>query len=286
MKKVFWISGIITVLLLSLILTGMVNTDDSAYIALRQGNMQFASGEYENALRTFEIGLEAAPENNALNFSAGQSAYMLGEYEKAIEYFDKSEDSIEKFLNSGNASFRLGESGADEQQLQNYTQAMETFHRGIIRFPQNIELKYNYEVIREIINDLLNDTNQDNEQGDDNQEQDNEEQNGSDDGQNPDQGEDLEDSQQDQENSDSSQQAQEESEESQAQDPEQEEAPVQEQNEEESEQQGEENSTQEEGDELDREATERILRILEGMESESLKNNQEVTVGDEGNYAW
>jgi len=261
----------------------MVNTDDSAHIALRQGNMQFASGEYENALRTFETGLETSPENNALNFSAGQAAYMLEEYEKAIEYFEKSEDTIEKFLNSGNASFRLGESGTDEQQLQHYTQAMETFYRGIIGFPQSIELKYNYEVVRELINELLHDTNQDSDQGDDNQEPNNDEQTGSDNEQNQDQGEAHEDTQQD--HSDNSEQAQEEESE-ESQDSEQDGASMQEQNEEENEQLEEENSTQEEEDELDREATERILRILEGMESESLKNNQEVTVGDEGNYAW
>ena len=297
MKKVLLLSGLLTVILLSMSLTGLTDKDDSVKEAMWLGNKEYESGAYDEALLLFESGFEVSPDDESLNFNAAQAAYLLGEYGKAEEYYGKSGDNIERFLNVGNIYAALGDSVEEnEQKLQSYLQALKYYQEGIVMFPQNVPLKYNYEIVKGKAEDIAKDMNQqDNEQDDsesdndesqeqDGQEQDSQEQEGQE------QDDQEQDSQEQGENSEDQDQDQD------SQDAQEDEGSAQEQEGQEQEQaqgqaEGEDgeqdvNSGDENEIDLDREAIERILKMLEIQEEESLKNNQEVVGGKDGKYGW
>jgi len=303
-KKAVYISGIITVLLLSLVLTGWADTYDSITKAMRLGNGQYALAEYEDALNSYEAGFEAQTENEALSFNAAQAAYLLGDYEKAAGYYESAEDSVDKYLNIGNIFFRAGGAAEEtEQKAQLYTQALKYYKEGIDKYPQNVPLKYNFETVKALLDEMMKESGQDsnNENGDENEsENENEgesgEQGNSEDNKNN-EGESGEQSE-----SENSEQSESEGQENQAQESENGQDDQSEQNEssgQEEDAQSAQEDGQEEGDEErdaysddegeydpDQEAVERILAILESQEEESLKNNQEVVGRKDGTNGW
>ena len=252
MKKILISSGIIAVCLLIFIFTGAADMDDSVKKALRQGNKYYASAGYKSALRVYETGLAANPESKALNFNAAQTAYLLGEYKKAVEYYEKGEDCVEKFLNVGNIFFKAGDAVEDEEQkAQYYMQAMQLYYEGIIKFPQDVPLKYNYEKAKEKVKEFSENQEQENNEsgeGEEGEEQENE-------------------NAEEQENQEGQEQESDENQESEEQ-----EAYNREDDENES--------------DLDREAIERILEMLENQEEESLKNNQEIINKGDNKNGW
>ena len=310
MKKLVCISGIATVLLLTLILTGWADADDAVKKSLRLGNLQYESAKYKDALISYETGLEKKPEHQTLCFNAAQAAYLTGEYQKAVEYYGKSGDSVEKFLNAGNIFFKAGDAVeipeesevAEEseesdnsdnseklnEKMQYYAQALQLYQEGITKFPQNVPLKYNYEAVKEKLEEMAQENGgQSQSESDEN-------------------GEESENSEseegEEQESQESSQGEQGENEEQQEQQGEQGEEGEDEENEEQQEQSaGDEEEGDEEQDsysqddnedgedgenEPDQEAIERILTMLESQEEESLKNNQEVSEGKGGQNGW
>ena len=228
MKKIMIVSGILAAVLFVSLLAG-ANNDETAQKALRRGNREYEKSSYGNALETYGAGLSASPENGVLNFNAAQAAYSLGQYEKAVGYYGKAEDCPEKYLNAGNIFFKAGEATEDEEQkMQLYLQALQLYHEGIIKFPQDLPLKYNYDLLLEKIELIPEDSEQ----------------------------EDAEGEQGDGESGDDEQQ---------------------------------EAYEGEDGDDepdLDQEAIERILQMLENQEEESLKNNREVVGGGDGKNEW
>lgn len=273
MKKILYMSGIVTILLLPLLLSGWADTDDTVKESLRQGNRRYESADYAEALKLYETGLAASPENKTLNFNAAQAAYILGEYEKAIEYYEKAGDNTDKFLNAGNICFRTGDTVQDiNQKAQYYSQALQIYMEGITKFPQDVPLKYNYELVKEKLEELLPDMEQENneqgEGGEESQEQENTENAGGDQGQ-------------ESENAEASQ-------ENQEQDSDQDENSNDEQSQSQEGDDGQQGSyAQNDGEEApDQETIERILQMLEAQEEESLKNNQEVVGGNEGKNGW
>ena len=224
MKKIMLISGIAAVFLLAIILAG-ADKDDGAKKALRQGNSEYAVSLYKYALAAYETGLASNPENKALNFNAAQAAYSLGEYEKAAGYYEKAEDCVEKYLNTGNIYFKAGDAAGDEdQKMQYYSKALQIYYEGIIKFPRDVPLKYNYETLKEKIKTIPENTEEQENQGQDSEEQEN-------------QGQDS-------------------------------------------------GESREEEPELDEEAIERILQMLENQEEESLKNNREILAGGDNKNDW
>ena len=328
MKKALLISGVIAILLLSLLLAGWADTDDAVKRALRQGGRLYSASEYAPALESYEAGLIANPDNKDLNFNAAQSAYKIGDYEKAAGYYDKSDDCAEKFLNLGNIYFKAGEAAADQNQMaQFYTQAVQTYREGITKFPQDVPLKYNYELAKEKLEELLenmqqesgNDdqNNEESENGDQNEGENESESEGGDrseeenenkGGNQSEGGDSREDQEQggqtqgesgeEQEKEQESETAGESGENPDGADAAEEESGTQKQGESGAEEDGgaqkqDGNSDDGEGQQgaynqdeagigQDMQTIERILEMLESEEKDSLKNNQEVVVTDEG----
>jgi len=270
MKKVLWISGIITLLLLVLLLTGIAGADGEVKKALTQGNQEYESANYEEALNAYEKGLIASPENQTLNLNAAQAAFALGKYDKAIEYYGKAKDNLEKFLNAGNICYWAGEAAEEpEQKAQFYGMALEIYLEGIVKYPENVPLKYNYETVKEKLDELSEEMEQQNsDQSEDGESQEGESQ----------EGESQEGEQQDAEGAEAS-----EGEEQNLDEAKSAEATEGQEGDEDKQEAG---SLNDEEENPDMEAIERILSYLESQEEEGLKNNQEVIRGNNGKGDW
>jgi len=77
-------------------------------------------------------------------------------------HFKKAPDSVDKYLNAGNASFRMGESESDpNMKAQHFLAAMNEYMDGIKKYPQDMPIKYNYETAKEKLKELANESQSD-----------------------------------------------------------------------------------------------------------------------------
>lgn len=274
MKKLLIISGIMTALFLPFIITGAAGSDDAVKNALRRGNAAYQTENYEEALSSYEAALYGRPENKTLNYNAAQVASMLGEYDRAAYYYDKLESlsGADAYLNYGNSLLMLASeisqppeesetAGEEDMELagQLLLSALAVYYDGIIKYPQDIPLKYNYEYLLNMIEEMSEEQEQEQdgeyEEGEEGEGEEGEERESYEEG---DDNEDGEERDSYEENDD----------------------------EEDDEQESYEEGDEDEEPDLDAEAIERILQMLEDKEEESLKNNQEVKRGKSGGNDW
>ncbi|MGB4426771.1 MAG: tetratricopeptide repeat protein, partial [Limnochordia bacterium] len=155
MKKVLVISGIAVLLLLPLLVTGWAGKEEAVRDAFSRGNELYKTEAYAEALAAYAAGLEEKPEHMALSFNTAQAAYRAGEYEQAASHYGQAEDSVDKYLSAGNSFFRAGEGADDPNAMQElYQKALEMYREGIGRYPENVELKFNYEFVKQRLQEL------------------------------------------------------------------------------------------------------------------------------------
>lgn len=293
MKIVSIITGLLIVVLMVLFFTGAIPFDGGINELIIKGNRAYAANNYEQALQTYQKGLEENSTEPRLNYNLGQTSYKLSKYNEAINYYSKTSGTVDKYINSGNSSLRLAESIDDAVQKQQfYQQALETYKQGILAFPQNVPLKYNYEYVK---SKLDNQQNQNNEEQDESQEnKDEQENNQNEQGNNSEQNQQNEDSSENNQNKDSEQKDSEENQQSSQE----------EKNDEQDKEGSQQNEAQEDADSKEQNASQmqesdssntdqsdsnivQILKMLEKQEQESLKNNQEVkSSAKEDEYDW
>jgi len=304
-KLVIWhmyVSGALSVLLLIPLLTGWADADYKAKSSLRLGNERYASGAYTQALGAYETGLEARSEDSGLITGAAQSAYMTCDYEKAVKLFEKADDSVEKYLNYGNAFYYSGASLEDAgQKARFYAQAALIYKEGIIKYPRDVTLKFNYEFVKAELQSLQDETKGSGEI-DESGESDESSENGES-GENAESGEGENNEEQEsggagdnEQNEENGQDQQDEKSEQDGQDKQDEQDKQKGQDDtsgqDDPDTQGEEEqdalSSREEsdGNGADKEAIARILEALESKEEESLKNNQRVKAGKAEGNGW
>ncbi|MBP7176787.1 MAG: tetratricopeptide repeat protein [Thermoclostridium sp.] len=188
MKKLFISSGMITLVFGILFLFGVLDFNHTVGRAMVTGNRLYGTEEFDKALEAYAAGLQKEPENPTLNFNAAQASYRLKAYDKAIGFYDKASATADLYLNAGNSSLRLGDSTEEEnQKIQLYTAALETYKQGILAFPQNVELKFNYEFafekLKALKDNMQNQQQQNNQEKQEGQEQDQQGQNNQEDNQ-------------------------------------------------------------------------------------------------------
>ncbi|WP_010246557.1 tetratricopeptide repeat protein [Acetivibrio cellulolyticus] len=306
MKIASLISGLLIVALIIMFFTGAIDFENSINESIITGNRSYAANNYEQALETYKKGLGQNSEEPRLNYNSGQASYHLNKYEDAVNYYIKTSDTPDKYLNSGNSSLKLADRAADAgQKQQYYQQALETYKKGIIAFPENIPLKYNYEYVKSKLDDQ-----KDNNENKDNQQQNQENQdknNQSKQDENSQQNNQNENSQQNEQNKDSQQdnqngnsQQKDNNEQNQEKSQNQQSSQAEKSNGQDNAQTGEQNkekngqkdaSQTEKSDSSNSKQTDsnvtQVLKMLEKQEEDSLKNNQEIksnTKGDE--YDW
>lgn len=155
MKKIIYLSGVLTILLFILYMAGAIDlTLRTADTVLSEGNKLMEAGMYQQALEKYKKGLEEDPDDPELNYNAGQALYKLGEYASAAEYYEKSSLSTpDRYINLGNCYLK-----------QNYcNRAAECYKQGILEFPQDVPLKYNYEYALEQIRKMEQEADKDEE---------------------------------------------------------------------------------------------------------------------------
>ena len=75
-------------------------------------------------------------------------------------------------MNWGNSLLRLGDEATDDTlKFRYYSQALEVYKQGILSYPENMELKYNYEYVLDKIS--MMDNNNENQQDRDSEDQQN-----------------------------------------------------------------------------------------------------------------
>ena len=158
MKKIFYVSGSLAAILLVLFLIGAIDFSESKRDkALSQGNRLMESGRYREALEAYERGLEDHPRDAELNYNSGHALYSMGDYSGAEMYYEASELPVpDRYLKMGNCRLNQGD----------YGRAAKYYMQGILEFPQDVPLKYNYEFAQEQIQQTEQQGDGEGEQGD------------------------------------------------------------------------------------------------------------------------
>ncbi len=155
MKKIFAASAVLVIIFIVLYLTGAVDLKNTINKSLIEGNRLYSEEQYSEALASYQKGLSKDPGHDKLNYNAAQVSYMLQNYEQAAEYYGKAVEKVDTYINWGNSYFNAGESLEDiNQKLQFLMQALETYKQGILKYPENVELKFNYEFTEKKIKEL------------------------------------------------------------------------------------------------------------------------------------
>ncbi|MGC8642444.1 MAG: protein kinase domain-containing protein [Isosphaeraceae bacterium] len=123
----------------------MTRPPSSAWDCYEQGRSLLRTGEYQQAFRQFELGLELQPQDFWLNFYEGVCAYRLGKLEEAVHAFHicivLSPGTAECYYNRGLAYQELGSLAKAKR---DYDQALKlnpkltgaALNRGVVEYQQ------------------------------------------------------------------------------------------------------------------------------------------------------
>jgi Ca-activated chloride channel family protein len=107
-----------------------------------EARAHYEEGQYDEALRAYRDALVDRPESAALHLNVGDALYQLGEYEQALEEFERTavtpdvEVAARGFYNKGNTHI----------QLQDYGAAVESYRQALERNPRDADTKANLEL--------------------------------------------------------------------------------------------------------------------------------------------
>ncbi|MBC7960117.1 MAG: tetratricopeptide repeat protein [Vallitaleaceae bacterium] len=291
MKQLFFLSGIVTLVLTLLMLVGTLHWSSAVDLAIGQGNKYYENQDYETAKEKFSKAMGIEPKNSIAHHNLGLVEYAMGNYEGAVEQYKLSKDC---YTVLGNALYRQGSGTQDpQQQMTLYQQGLEQYLLGMKAYPSDVEVKFNYEFLKKLIEDMKeqDQQNQDQQNQDDqNQDQQNQDQQNQDQ-QNQDQ-QNQNQQNQDQQNQDQQNQNQ--------QNQDQQNQDQQNQDQQNQDQQNQDQQTTDQKDpssieqdnqtnqqNADDKALQQILQLLQQQEEQSLKNNQTVkNQGKEDSYDW
>jgi Ca-activated chloride channel family protein len=150
MKKVFFITGALILIFLLFFLAGIFQFDNRVNMAVNKGNDEFYKENYEKALEHYKKGLLKKPASKELSYNAFLAAILAGKGEEIFEYLKNAKETVNKYLNAGNLLFLAGESIEDNSKKQElFKKSLDTYIAGIIKYPENVPLKYNYEYVKD-----------------------------------------------------------------------------------------------------------------------------------------
>lgn len=162
----------------ALLLAGLpLSTLGSPSGALRK----FEKGDYDAARQEYERLLERSPDDARLHYNAGAAAYRAGQFEEASKSFDaalKAQDvqlQQRAYYNLGNSLYRRGEPLAEPQQkLETWEKSAQSFESALKLQPQDVDAKYNLDVVRKKLEELKKQQQQQPQSSKDNQDKKNE----------------------------------------------------------------------------------------------------------------
>lgn len=158
---------IILILLLVIVLTGFKVFSGSGQIEklIKEANSLYRQGEYGKAGKIYEEGLSKDVEYPKLNYNLANVRYQTDRYQAALKLYQKGTDSANKYLLLGNIPYELAENAQNPgQKIMKYQQALESYKDGIIKYPRDVKLKYNYEFVKKKLEDIQNQDQKSNQQ--------------------------------------------------------------------------------------------------------------------------
>lgn len=130
---------------------------------IKAGNRLYQEGRYDEAMDRFTDVLVELPKSPVVQYNIGASAYKKGDFEHAVEAYTKSlladypalEDK--GHFSVGNCKYKQGERMANKNltgAIAHYREALESYKRAIDLNSQNMDAKFNYEVVQRKIKEL------------------------------------------------------------------------------------------------------------------------------------
>jgi tetratricopeptide (TPR) repeat protein len=107
----------------------------------------YDAGRYEESLRAYRDALVERPHSGALHLNVGDALYQLGEYEDALQEFDRAAAQSEGDL----AARGLYNKGNTHFQLQDYAAAVEAYKGALERSPRDTDAKANLELALQML---------------------------------------------------------------------------------------------------------------------------------------
>ncbi|MDP8218054.1 MAG: VWA domain-containing protein [Candidatus Theseobacter exili] len=133
--------------------------------SVQKGNELFAEGKYKEALSEYKSVQDNPKEIQTIDFNIGDAEYMLGEFDSAISAFQRSSfesdpEIVSKSLyNSGNTYYKKGDK----------ERAKEFYIKALVKNPDDIDAKYNLEVVTQQIKQQQQQQKQENKKHEENQ---------------------------------------------------------------------------------------------------------------------
>jgi tetratricopeptide (TPR) repeat protein len=141
---------------------------------IRRGNELFYQDKYDEAREFYEKALSIKAREKRINYNLGNISYKKADYLEALEFYRLGPDSPEKYLLMGSSIFFLAEGEEDPlQKISSYEKLLEIYKEGIIKYPQELRLKYNYEYIKKLLEELQSEQENESRQGEEDQDNEN-----------------------------------------------------------------------------------------------------------------
>jgi tetratricopeptide (TPR) repeat protein len=124
---------------------------------VKKGNALYNDEKYGEALKRYEKAWEKNPESDVINFNVADALYKRGDYQKAIEHFQKAllsqDDSLRQqaLYNLGNAEYKYGISHKEEHPQRAVSllrEALRHYERSLEIDSRDEDARFNYEFVK------------------------------------------------------------------------------------------------------------------------------------------
>jgi len=129
---------------------------DPVGLRVREGVEHYAAGRHEEALAAFREAQIDAPNDRRIAMNIGNTLYALGKYDEAEEAFTEALGSSRSETRS-HASYNLGNTRFRRSQL---AQAAENYERTLEIDPDDMDAKYNLELVQLLLNQAASESDQ------------------------------------------------------------------------------------------------------------------------------
>ena len=128
--------------LLGVLPVGAATVGDAVASRSAEARALYDEGLYDEALRVYRDALVGRPSSEALHLNVGDALYQLGEYEQALEEFERTSVAAD----AGVAARGFYNKGNTHLQLQDYGAAVESYREALERSPSDMDTKANLEL--------------------------------------------------------------------------------------------------------------------------------------------
>lgn len=138
----------------------------------RKANSAFDRGDYREAAELYRQAITLDPENPRLHFNLGNTLYQLGEFEQALEAYQRFQSLTQLQEEQSLADYNKGRMLTDQER---YEEALDHFRQALIRNPGDADAQHNFELASRRLQDQQNEDQEQQDPDSGDQDQENEE---------------------------------------------------------------------------------------------------------------